>query len=82
MGISGKHVLKSFGEYKDIKVRYVSTRSYRPYARSARSHVGRVASCPVTDFLGRAVLGLLRMYISRVKVVDVEQMMWCAIMGV
>lgn len=23
MGISGKHILKTFGEYKDIKVRYV-----------------------------------------------------------
>ncbi len=23
MGISGKHVLKAFGEYEDIKVRYV-----------------------------------------------------------
>lgn len=24
MGISGKHVLKAFGEFKDIKVRYVA----------------------------------------------------------
>lgn len=25
MGISGKHVLKTFGQFKDIKVRYVDT---------------------------------------------------------
>ena len=30
MGIAGKHVLKTFGEFKDIKVRYVP----RPMARS------------------------------------------------
>ena len=34
MGISGKHVLKSFGEFKDIKVRYVPFPRIRRPVRS------------------------------------------------
>ena len=38
MGISGKHVLKTFGEYKDIKVRYV----YPPAQRVVEGSAARV----------------------------------------